>query len=50
VEASLQSIVLVIITTTGLQTMEKSICFISSETVAGFLMLVELRKGLSVDP
>jgi hypothetical protein len=37
-EASLQSI----ITTMGLQTVQKGLCFLRTQTVAGFLMLVEL--------
>jgi hypothetical protein len=41
-----QSIVLVVITVMGLQTMEKGLCFLRPETAAGFLMLVELCKGL----
>jgi hypothetical protein len=47
---ALQSIVLAIITVMELQTVEKVICFLRSDTVAGFLMLVELWRGLTVDP
>jgi hypothetical protein len=49
-EASLQSIVLAVITAMGLQTLEKILCFLCSESVAGFLMLMELCKGLAVCP
>jgi hypothetical protein len=49
-EALLQSIVLAVIIAMGLQTVEKGICFLRPETVACFLMLVELYKGLAVCP
>jgi hypothetical protein len=48
-KASLQSIVLVVITAIGLQTMEKGLCFLRPKTIAGFLKLVELCKGLAMD-
>jgi hypothetical protein len=44
-KASLQRIVLDVITTMEIQTVEKGPCFLRSKTVAGFLMLVELCKG-----
>jgi hypothetical protein len=45
------NIMLAVIIMMGLQTIEKSICFLLPESVsvAGFLMLVELCKGLLVD-
>jgi hypothetical protein len=43
-------IVLVVIPAMGLQIVKKSLCFLRPEIVAGFLMLVELCKGLAVDP
>jgi hypothetical protein len=49
-EASLQSIVLAVITAMGLYTMEKGICFLRPKTIVDFLILVELCKGLAVDP
>jgi hypothetical protein len=49
-EVSLQSIVLAVITAMGLHTVEKSLCFLYPESVAGFLMLMELCKGLAVCP
>jgi uncharacterized membrane protein len=47
---ALQSIVLAVITVMELQTVEKVICFLCSDIITGFLMLVELWKGLTVDP
>jgi hypothetical protein len=47
---SLQSIVLAIITAMGLQTVQKFICTLLLETVAGFPKLLELCKGLVVSP
>jgi hypothetical protein len=44
------SIVLVVITVMGLQTVEKVLCFLLPESVAGFLMLVELWKGFVETP
>jgi hypothetical protein len=44
------SIVLAVITMMRLQTVEKSICFLLPKTEAGFLILVELYKGLVVSP
>jgi hypothetical protein len=44
------TIVLVVITAMGLQTMEKGICSLLHETVVGFLKLVKLFKGLVVHP
>jgi hypothetical protein len=47
---SLQSIVLVVITTMVLQTMEKGLYSLLHETIAGFPKQVELCKGLVVSP
>jgi hypothetical protein len=49
-EASLQSIVLAVITAMGLQTMLKGLCFLRPGTIVGFLELVELCKGLVESP
>jgi hypothetical protein len=43
-EASLQTIVLSVITAVGLQTMEKGLCFLRPDTIVGFFELVELCK------
>jgi hypothetical protein len=40
----------VVITVMRLKTVEKGICSLLRETVARFLELVELCKGLTVDP
>jgi hypothetical protein len=42
--------VLVVITAIGFIDYGKSLCFLLPENVAGFLELVELCKGLAVDP
>jgi hypothetical protein len=42
--------VLAVITAMGLQTVEKGLCFLLPESVAGIHMLVELWKGLIVTP
>jgi hypothetical protein len=41
---------LLLITMMGLQTVKKCLCFLLPKTVAGFLMLVELLKGLVETP
>jgi hypothetical protein len=47
---SLQSIVLALIAAMGLQNVEQDLCSLHPKTVAGSLKLVELGKGLGVDP
>jgi hypothetical protein len=45
-EGSQQSIMLAVFTAMELHIMEKGICYLRPKTVVGFLMLVELCKGL----